>query len=203
MELPIRDGRGLCGNVPAARVANWHRYGACCHGWFSHRQLVQSILRTVTTRCYLGGTFQGYSRGSCSGPRWLVFDLLSRTRRHAPVDSDVLPPNHARNHLWCEPCVFLDPCRHMGKSRRVHFGFYRSTIDTGILSQVRKLKKPGMPGFFLMQSAADHPFAFPASIVIRRSQRAAIPWSCVTSTRVVPCSRLSANISSITVSPVA
>lgn len=48
-----------------------------------------------------------------------------------------------------------------------------------------------------------HPLALPASIVIRRSHRDAIPWSCVTSTSVVPCSRLSANISSITVSPVA
>ncbi len=43
----------------------------------------------------------------------------------------------------------------------------------------------------------------PASMVMRRSQRAAIPASCVTSTSVVPCSRFSSNISVMTVSPVA
>jgi len=39
----------------------------------------------------------------------------------------------------------------------------------------------------------------PASIVMRRSQRVAMARSCVTSTSVVPCSRFSSNIRSITV----
>jgi Skp family chaperone for outer membrane proteins len=43
----------------------------------------------------------------------------------------------------------------------------------------------------------------PASMRSWRSQRAAMPRSCVTSTSVVPASRLSSNISSITFSPVA
>src|SRR6218665_763951 len=50
--------------------------------------------------------------------------------------------------------------------------------------------------------SADHSTR-PASMVMRRWHRSAMLRSCVTSTSVVPCSRLSANISCMMVSPVA